>query len=165
MATMFWRSARVAAAVLLGLPACSSSPKPGEAAPASAFESISGDLLAAARLESEPPVLEALHFDFDSPELRGDAQRRLEQHAALLREHPEWTLLIEGHADERGSEAYNLGLGERRAAAAAAYLARRGIEPARLRAHSLGEAEPALLTHDESAWRANRRAELRIAKL
>lgn len=165
MATTFWRSARVAAAVLLGLPACSSSPKLGEAAPASAFDSITEDLLAAARLGSEPPVLEALHFDFDSHELRGDAQRRLEQHAALLRAHPRWSLEIEGHADERGNEVYNLGLGERRAAAAAAYLARRGIEPARLRARSLGEAEPARSAHDESAWRANRRAELRVAKL
>jgi peptidoglycan-associated lipoprotein len=166
MATPFGRRVRIAAAVLLGLPACSSTPKPGEGRHAGVLDAIGEQLLAAAGQPGDAArPLPPLHFETDRAELAQTDRARLAEHAAWLAAHPEWALVIEGHADERGSEGYNLALGERRAAAAAAYLAEQGIDPARLLTHSRGEAAPAIDAHDESAWRANRRAELRVAKL
>jgi peptidoglycan-associated lipoprotein len=71
-------------------------------------------------------------------------------------------LVVEGHCDERGSEEYNLALGDRRAAAVARYLEDLGVSGTRLRTVSFGENKPAAAGHDESAWRVNRRSEIRI---
>ena len=67
--------------------------------------------------------------------------------------------MIEGHADERGSEEYNLALGERRAEAVRKYLAALGVPSSQMRIVSYGESRPAVTGHDESAWGLNRRAE------
>ena len=70
-------------------------------------------------------------------------------------------VVIEGHADERGSEEYNLALGERRAEAVRRYLEALGVAESQLRIVSYGESKPAALGSDEAAWRLNRRAEFR----
>jgi peptidoglycan-associated lipoprotein len=94
--------------------------------------------------------------------LREDARETLKGHARVIQQHPEWgTVTIEGHCDERGSQEYNLALGGRRASAVARYLADLGVPGKRLTTRSLGEEHPAVAGHDESAWRHNRRSELR----
>ncbi len=99
--------------------------------------------------------LETIYFDFDRATLRADAE-------AVMR-HGEWrTVVVEGHCDERGSEEYNLALGERRAASVKQYLVDSGVASTRVDTVSFGESKPAVQGHDESAWRWNRRAEFRV---
>jgi peptidoglycan-associated lipoprotein len=109
--------------------------------------------------------LETIYFDFDRSFIRDDQKPTLRSNAGAIRNHGEWrTVVIEGHCDERGSEEYNLALGERRANAAKQYLVDSGVPAARLDTVSFGEAKPAVQGHDESAWRWNRRTEFRVLR-
>ncbi len=81
-------------------------------------------------------------FDFDQSELRADARDRLAKNAEFLAAHPQFTVTIEGHCDERGTNEYNLALGDRRAAAARDYLQSLGVAADRLRTISYGEERP-----------------------
>ncbi|MDD3801673.1 peptidoglycan-associated lipoprotein Pal [Desulfuromonas thiophila] len=103
--------------------------------------------------------LQRIHFDFDQHVLRPDARETLQQNARYLEINPQTGLVIEGHCDERGSDEYNLALGERRAKAAAEYLKALGIAPERLRTLSYGEEMPLVRASNEEAWAMNRRAE------
>ena len=98
-------------------------------------------------------------FDFDRSDIRPDALPVLDRKLAILRSNPMLFLRIAGHADERGSDEYNLALGARRAAAARTYLINHGIAPDRLETVSYGEERPLVVGHDESAWAMNRRDE------
>jgi len=102
--------------------------------------------------------LKPAFFDLDSSELTADAQRALNDNAALLKQYPAWTVTIEGHCDERGTAEYNQALGERRAVTARAYLVSLGISADRLRTVSYGKEFPFDPGHDESAYAKNRRA-------
>jgi peptidoglycan-associated lipoprotein len=102
--------------------------------------------------------LGAAYFDYDRAEIRGDMRDVLKANAEVL-QRSNGTAVIEGHADERGSEEYNLALGERRAEAVRKYLAALGVSTSQMRIVSYGEAKPASTGHDESAWQLNRRAE------
>ena len=102
--------------------------------------------------------LEAVYFDFDSAVLREDARATLKKNAETLRVSTT-VVTLEGHTDERGTEEYNLALGERRGEAVRKYLVDLGIPATRLRVVSFGEAKPAVMGHDESAWKWNRRVE------
>jgi peptidoglycan-associated lipoprotein len=97
-------------------------------------------------------------FAFDSFTLSNDAKAILERKAAWLAENPQARTQIEGHCDERGTEAYNLALGERRAHAAKQYLTALGINAGRLSTISYGEEMPVDSRHTEDAWAKNRRA-------
>ncbi|HUJ13410.1 MAG TPA: peptidoglycan-associated lipoprotein Pal [Thermoanaerobaculia bacterium] len=99
-------------------------------------------------------------FDFDSSELRPDAQQNLTQSATFLKSHPKFDVLIEGHCDERGTEQYNLALGEHRAYQAKEYLATLGYDASRMKTISYGKDRPFDTGHDEEAWAKNRRAHL-----
>ena len=103
--------------------------------------------------------LGVVYFDFDSAVLRSDATGTLKKNAAAMRAAAEVTITLEGHCDERGSEEYNLALGERRGEAVRKYLVDLGIPASRLRVVSFGEAKPAVMGHDEAAWKWNRRVE------
>jgi peptidoglycan-associated lipoprotein len=105
---------------------------------------------------------EVIHFDFDESDLRDDARARLDAKLPILVANPGVTLRISGHADERGSDEYNLALGQRRAAAAKRYLTERGVADNRIETVSYGEEQPAAAGSDEAAWAANRRAEFEI---
>jgi peptidoglycan-associated lipoprotein len=106
--------------------------------------------------------LAAVYFDYDSAVLREDARSALKKNAEAIRGASSGNVVtLEGHCDERGSEEYNLALGERRAESARAYLVDLGIPSSRLRVVSFGEAKPAVMGHDESAWKWNRRVEAR----
>jgi peptidoglycan-associated lipoprotein len=107
-------------------------------------------------------ILRSVYFDYDRYDIRSDAKTVLRANSEGVKSHPNWgTITVEGHCDERGSEEYNLALGERRANAVKRYLVDLGVPSSRVRTVSFGEAKPAVMGHDESAWRYNRRAEFR----
>ena len=106
--------------------------------------------------------LSPIHFDFDKAELRKDAVETLTAHAAWLKEHAEAVLLIEGHCDERGTDEYNVALGERRAKSVSELLAAQGIAPERISTTSLGRERPVCTANTEECRMQNRRAEFRI---
>jgi len=97
-------------------------------------------------------------FDYDKSDVRPDAQQALMADAAFLQQHPNIRFTIEGHCDERGSTEYNLGLGDRRASAAKAFLVQQGVSADRIRTISYGKEKPFCTTHDEQCWQQNRRA-------
>ena len=105
---------------------------------------------------------EVIHFDFDESDLRDDARSRLDAKLPILLANPGVTLRVSGHADERGSDEYNLALGQRRAAAAKRYLTERGVADGRIQTASFGEEQPVAAGGDESSHAANRRAEFEV---
>lgn len=125
------------------------------AAPAIAAEALPRP--AAVEVQASP--LETVYFDFDAWILTSRARETLSRNAAWLRNNPAVKVTLEGHTDERGSDAYNLALAERRAKSAAQYLLTLGIAANRLETVSYGEDKPAVEGHDESAWTKNRRVE------
>ena len=107
-------------------------------------------------------LLGDVFFDFDRAELRAEARERLARNARFLMDHPEFVVTIEGHADERGTNDYNLALGERRANAAKDYLSSLGVDGSRMRTLSYGEERPFCGQSNESCWQQNRRAHFAI---
>ncbi len=106
------------------------------------------------------PSLDPVYFDTDQAVIRADARRPLKARAEAIRQHPEWGVVtIQGHCDERGTDEYNLALGERRAAAVKRYLVDLGVPASRLETVTYGESRPTVRGHDEMAWRYNRRSE------
>jgi len=108
---------------------------------------------------SPTPNLKTIYFDFDKYNLRDDARRMLDVNAEILRSNSDMNILIEGHCDERGTDEYNLALGERRGQAAREYLVRLGIDASRINVLSYGEERPVAPGHDEESWALNRRGE------
>jgi len=101
-----------------------------------------------------------VHFNFDQALLTAEDSERLRTVAEFLRSHPDLTIRISGHCDERGTEEYNLALGNKRAGVAERYLVALGIEPRRVQVVSFGSERPADPGHDEQAWARNRRSEV-----
>ena len=101
-----------------------------------------------------------IYFDFDSSVVKDDFTAVVEAHANYLANTPNARVTLEGHADERGTREYNLGLGERRAIAVEQFLQLLGGSPSQLQTVSYGEERPIDFGHDENAWQANRRVEL-----
>ncbi len=130
---------------------------PAAAAPARAFPSAA----TRARIDELLGKIEDAYFDYDKYALRPDALKALEADSAelrdILKDYPTYNLVIEGHADERGSAEYNVALGDRRAAAAKDYLAGVGIPTTQLEVISYGKERPVCQEHDESCWQRNRR--------
>ena len=98
------------------------------------------------------------YFDFDKSDIRPDAQQALTSDADFLKAHTDIRFTIEGHCDERGSEEYNLGLGDRRATAAKSFLVNLGISGDLINTVSYGKDRPVCSDHDEDCWQKNRRA-------
>lgn len=103
-----------------------------------------------------------VHFDFDRSEIRSGDATVLDQKIAVLQANPGLRIAVTGHCDERGSDEYNLALGNRRALAAKQYMVSRGIAADRITTASRGEEQPAAMGHDENAWAQNRRDEFAI---
>lgn len=145
------------AGVIISLSACSGIRKKGEEAEgegAAAGAAMASDEAAAA-LETR-----VIYFDFDSSVIKSEFQNVLAAHAEYIAGHPDITVVLEGHADERGSREYNIALGERRAKAVQQVLTLQGVAQKQLQVISFGEERPVALGHDESAWSLNRRVEL-----
>src|SRR3989442_8038277 len=103
-----------------------------------------------------------IHFDFDKSNIRSGDAGTLDQKVGILQANPNLRIRISGHCDERGSDEYNLALGNRRATAAKQYLVSHGIEAGRIETVSYGEERPIAQGHDETAWAQNRRDEFEI---
>ncbi|HBI24992.1 MAG TPA: peptidoglycan-associated lipoprotein Pal [Nitrospiraceae bacterium] len=102
--------------------------------------------------------LEDIFFDFDRAAIRPDGRRALGENAQILKGNPKLHILIEGHADEHGTNEYNIALGERRAMAVKKYLVALGIDPDTIKIISYGEEKPFCIESGESCWKLNRRA-------
>ncbi len=108
--------------------------------------------------------LEMIHFDFDQYVLTDEAKSILVNNAGLLRSAPAVKILIEGHCDERGSDEYNLALGEKRALATKNYLVSLGVADDRMSVISYGEEMPLDPAHNKAAWAKNRRANFKVKR-
>ena len=102
--------------------------------------------------------LKDVHFDFDKYDIRPSDTKMLDANAAWLKSNSTMLVLIEGHCDERGTNEYNLALGERRAKATMNYLVSQGVAQNRVSIISYGEERPVCTDHDEACWAKNRRA-------
>lgn len=100
-----------------------------------------------------------VYFEYDSPRLNPAEQAKIDAVVACLQQNPSYAVIVEGHCDERGSNEYNLALGERRALAVRAAIVSGGIDGSRVQTSSRGEESPSAVGHDESSWSLNRRAE------
>ena len=108
--------------------------------------------------------LQPVFFDYNKYDIRDDQVSSLQTNARVLKQNSTVSVLVEGHCDERGTEQYNLSLGDRRAQALREYLVNLGIDSQRVHPISFGEAQPAVPGHDESAWSKNRRGEFILLK-
>ena len=104
------------------------------------------------------------YFDFDKSDIREDAQQTLNANAAFFKAHTNINFTIEGHCDERGSEEYNLGLGERRAEAAKQFLVNLGVSADRIFTISYGKERPQCSEQTEECWQKNRRAHFKMGR-
>lgn len=102
-------------------------------------------------------VNEMVYFAFDDSSLDQQAQEVLREKAVWLRDNPDASVIIEGHTDERGTNAYNLALGERRAESVKSFLVNLGVDASRLTTISYGEERPIAFGQTEAAWAQNRR--------
>jgi peptidoglycan-associated lipoprotein len=140
------------AAIVLSFAGCTGNPKPedmansGYAAPGSPRDFITraGDLV---------------YFSTDSTDLSVESQQTLVNQAKWLQQYPEQPIMIEGHADERGTREYNIALGAKRAQTVRAFLVQQGINPARIRTASYGKERPVAVCNDISCWSQNRRVQ------
>ncbi len=98
-----------------------------------------------------------VYFDFDRYTIRPDMISRMEHNAKVMLDHPDIKVEIQGNCDERGTNEYNLALGEKRAKAARDYMVNMGVDPGRISIVSLGEEKPLDPGHNEEAWAKNRR--------
>jgi peptidoglycan-associated lipoprotein len=160
---MFQRILAIVAATFL-LAACeTASQVSGDSASTSASNTASSSSASSSAADKTPAeklaqVGDTVNFDFDSAELTVSARSTLNRQAAFLSLNPDLMIVIEGHADERGTREYNLALGDRRATAVRDYLVAKGINSARVRTVSFGKERPAVAGSDEAAWAKNRRA-------
>jgi len=129
-----------------------------------AAQRASDSAAAAANAANEVKTMVAamIHFDYDKSNIRPDDAGTLDQKVAILQANPELRIRVGGHCDERGSDEYNLALGNRRAQAAKQYLVSHGIDASRIETQSWGEERALVDGHDEGAWSQNRRDEFEI---
>ena len=155
------RALKIVAALSIGLAMAACSKNPNEDANgAGGFGSGLGAGAATPGSQQDfvVNVGDRIFFESDSTELTSTAQATLDKQARWLQQYGQYSIAIEGHADERGTREYNFALGARRAEAAKSYLAARGIPASRLRTISYGKERPVAVCNDISCWSQNRRA-------
>ena len=167
---MFQRLLAICAVAFLFAACETASNVAGDSASGSSSSSASGSSTASASSSSSTAATQmsdaeklaqvgnTVYFGFDSSELGGEAQATLDRQAAFLNVNPTMVVIIEGHADERGTREYNLALGDRRAVAVRDYLLAKGLNAARVRTVSYGKERPAVSGSNEESWAKNRRA-------
>jgi peptidoglycan-associated lipoprotein len=106
--------------------------------------------------------LKTIYFGYDKDELTDAARATLRQNANWLKANPQWSVVLQGHCDERGTIEYNLALGQRRANSVRSYMVSLGVDASRIRTVSYGEERPVDRGHNEAAWAKNRRAETQV---
>lgn len=136
-------------------------PSPRAEAPARVEEARVAEKPIAPAPALQPLSVADIYFDFDQFSIRSDAQAVLEANARALKEDRAVKIMIEGHCDERGTLAYNMVLGERRANAAQRYLQELGVPASHIATVSYGKERPFCTEHSEACWQSNRRAHFR----
>ena len=156
--------AAITLVMIVGLAACSHAQPAPEAAATKPETGAPTPSPAPAQAASQPgvpaPVVvptDSIYFDFDRSDLKPEGEEFLARLGNILVKYPELNLRIEGNCDERGSEEYNIALGQRRADAAKKYLMRMGARASQISTVSYGEDRPRAKGHDEESWRQNRR--------
>lgn len=109
-------------------------------------------------------ALKTVHFDFDKYNIRSDQAPLMQANASWLKANPNVNVIVEGNCDERGTNEYNMALGERRAKAGKDYLSNLGVDSNRISTVSYGEERPVNPGHDEQAWAQNRRDDFAVRK-
>ena len=138
----------------------STSPYDGPSAGGRTGSSVVGSPSGRAGAGGPAPTGRVLYFEFDSSELNPNGQALADAWGAYLAANPSAKVRLEGHADERGTREYNVGLGERRANSVQQALTARGAAERQITVSSFGEERPVSLGHDDAAWSQNRRVEI-----
>jgi len=146
--------------LLTAVAACARTPDAGvgNLGPGGAAGGVGGAGAPGSQQEFLVSVGDRVFFETDSSVLTADAQATLNAQAQWLQQYPQYRIVIEGHADERGTREYNIALGARRATAVVNYLVSRGIPANRLSTVSYGKERPVAVCNDISCWSQNRRA-------
>jgi peptidoglycan-associated lipoprotein len=148
---------------LLVAPACKKKPAEAAATPGAAAPVAATEAARPAHIDELIENFGKVFFDTDSSELDIASRGVLDRNAAIMQEHLDVKVQVQGHADERGTVDYNLQLGNERANAVKSYLVGQGVAPDRIAVISYGEEMPASTGHHESSWAQNRRAEFVVA--
>ena len=152
----------LAVAALITIQGCSHTKKEVSPAPETAPQQVVTPEPEETDVLAEGKTLNTIYFGFDQYSLQPAAVGELKKIGAWLSKNPAAKIRIEGHCDERGTDEYNIALGERRAAAAKNYLATLGIASQNITTISFGEERPADSGHNEDAWTKNRRDEFKL---
>lgn len=159
MATSSWftRAIRFSAVLLMGalVAACANN----ENQPNSQLTGRDGSVAPGTQRDFAVNVGDIVYFTTDSSDLTPEATSILQKQAQWLQQYPQYTITIEGHADERGTREYNIALGARRATTVRNFLAQNGINGSRVRTISYGKERPVAVCNDISCWSQNRRAQ------
>ncbi len=149
----------VAAAAMLIVAACSSTDDEAATAPSTSIDSGAASTVTPGSQEDlVTNVGDRVFFDTDKSTLDSEARATLQRQAAWMKTYPNLAFTVEGHADERGTRDYNLGLGSRRANAVKDYLVSLGVPASRLSTISYGKERPVCLDSTETCWAQNRRS-------
>jgi len=127
-------------------------------------ESSSAKQVEAASESAVKIELKTIYFDYDKYAIRSSERVKIESNADMLKSHPNVSVVIEGHCDERGETEYNLALGDKRAKSIENYMMTLGVKGSQISTVSYGEERPADSGHDEAAWANNRRAEFKVSQ-
>lgn len=146
-------------AMTLGAGACSNSPKPEDAKLGPGGYGKGAPATPGSARDFSQNVGDIVYFSTDQTDLSPEAQQTLTSQARWLQQYAQYTITIEGHADERGTREYNIGLGAKRAESVKQFLARNGVSSARIRTISYGKERPVAVCNDISCWSQNRRAQ------
>lgn len=109
---------------------------------------------------NSPLSQRVLYFELDSSQIKGEDRDIITVHAEFLAAHTDISIVLEGHADERGSREYNIALGEKRAKSVKQIMTLQGVTDKQIQVISFGEERPVALGHEDSAWNLNRRVEI-----
>lgn len=123
---------------------------------------LDGEIMQADASARGDGLLGDVYFEFDKYDLMDEARGRLSKNAEFLKEYSKFIVTIQGHCDERGTNDYNIALGDRRANAAREYLVSLGISDSRIKTLSYGEERPVCTQSDEGCWSRNRRGEFHL---
>jgi peptidoglycan-associated lipoprotein len=151
------------AIVLAGLAGCAEKPQL-ESQVGAGVGKDGGPVTPGTPREFAVKVGDTVYFTTDSTDLTPDAQNTLRAQAGWLKQYPQYTVTVEGHADERGTREYNLALGAKRATTVRTFLTSQGIDAARMRTISYGKERPVAVCNDISCWSQNRRAQTALNK-
>ncbi|WMT86287.1 peptidoglycan-associated lipoprotein Pal [Pelagibacterium sp. 26DY04] len=146
------------AVLLVAVAACARTPTTGVGNIGTGPGGVGGGGAPGSQQEFLVSVGDRVFFETDSSVLTADGQATLDKQAQWLQQYPQYRIVIEGHADERGTREYNIALGARRATAVVNYLVSRGIPQDRLSTVSYGKERPVAICNDISCWSQNRRA-------